>query len=128
MVKLTPEQVTKLSNKLEWTKAVSKAASELLNKTEVVNGTDVTLQATDVSTSKTNSENKMNDPLPVQRPMRVTDVEAQRRVCPMALTSSDYGLSLCRGSECMAWRWVGKGEGPEANLGFCGMTPHFPSR
>lgn len=58
--------------------------------------------------------------------MRVTEAEACHRVCPMSVTPDDY--ENCRGSLCMAWRWVGKGVGPEATLGFCGMSPHFPSR
>lgn len=59
--------------------------------------------------------------------MRITEEEAKKRVCP--LSRDEYGSwKHCLGSGCMAWRWVGKGEGPDADKGFCGMSPHFPSR
>lgn len=59
--------------------------------------------------------------------MRITEEEAKKRVCPL-LRPTGISSPHCCGSLCLAWRWVGKGEGPDADKGFCGMSPHFPSR
>ncbi len=59
-------------------------------------------------------------------PMRVTEAQADDRMCPLSQDPS--AASNCQGSRCMAWRWVGKEEPGTEPVGFCGMSPHFPSR
>ena len=60
-------------------------------------------------------------------PMRMTEVEAGERLCPMTYHGhTTYGK--CCGSKCMAWRWVGKEDQKKDSEGFCGMTTQFPSR
>lgn len=59
-----------------------------------------------------------------QRQMQVTEEEARKRICPIALGSNSQFVQHCFGSECMAWRWVGK----EGTKGFCGFPANFPSR
>ena len=58
------------------------------------------------------------------RPMQMSESEACHRLCPQGLSEE----RKCRGAYCMAWRWVGKAMEGQESRGFCGMSPHFPSR
>lgn len=62
---------------------------------------------------------------PIRR-MQMSEREAGERGCPAAFTPNAEGF--CAGSLCMAWRWVGKEEPDTEPRGFCGLSPHFPSR
>ena len=57
-----------------------------------------------------------------QKPMQMTEDEATHRLCPLSFNRGRD--QTCVGSECMAWRWVGK----DGTKGFCGFPAQFPSR
>lgn len=61
--------------------------------------------------------------------MQVTEAEAKKRICPIALSGDAQFIQKCFGSECMGWRWVGKENiDNQEPRGFCGVCPQFPSR
>lgn len=61
------------------------------------------------------------------RPMQMTEADAHYRHCPVALVPG-VAPRACLGSQCMAWRWVGKEDPAKESKGFCGMCAQFPSR
>lgn len=52
----------------------------------------------------------------------VTDNEALKKFCPVAMGSAATEGSFCEGSKCMAWRWTGLSNLANERLGYCGVA------